>query len=344
MSTHLSGTHQGKHIQAGRRHHAAVEAGLFTLSLDQEAIALEPGKTWMQLDHFKWVVRGIIEAPQSLRISPDGSLEINSEKIGISDPEGPTKLEHQINKRHEASVSFRTTPTVTPTHATTAHKPAKQRFHVKLDHWGHVLIEWGEGLDREETSLRGLGTLIAQGLIRKPERYHVDPLQRGIEIDGAFYECNETGAKRLEDALNHRYAVARADKAGDIEIKENAAASSGLDIHFTILRAGVPFEVKGHLSQENLDILQDQTKCDLLHPGLHLLLTPPFMLFRRRRPDMGEEKIPELPDINLLRTSAPQLQQILNSPLVRRGGAGAVAQMAQAAAEGPKDIVEMRVY
>jgi len=339
-----AGGHEEKRIKASKLRHAGMETGVFKLSLGNETVALEPGKTWLQVDHFKWVVRGLIESPQSLHVSPDGSVEINSEKIGITDPEGTAKLEHQINKRHEATVSHKVAPAFIASHPTTAPAgPVKPQFRVKLDHWGHVLIEWGQGLEREETSLRGLGTLVAKGLIRKPERFHVDPLQRGIEIDGAWFECSEAGAKRLEDTLNTGYATARTDKAVAIEIKENAAASTGLDIHFTILRAGVPFEIKGHLSQENLDILQDQMKCDLIQPGIHLLLTPPYLLFRKRRPDMGEEKIPGFPDVNLLRTNAAQLQQILNHPLIRRGGVSAVAQVVLAAGNRPEEVVEMRV-
>ena len=339
------GGRDDRRIKAATRHPVGMETAGFTLSLGNETVALDPGKTWMQVDHFKWVVRGLIESPQSLHVSPDGSVEINSEKISIADPEGTAKLEHQINKRHDATVAHKPAPASTPSRPATASPgPARPHFRVKLDHWGHILIEWGQGLEREETGLRGLATLVANGLIRKPDRYHVDALQRGIEIDDGWFECSEAGAKLLEEALNTRYAVsARTEKAVAIEIKENAAASTGLDIHFTMLRAGVPLEIKGHLSQEYLDILQDPAKCDLIQPGIHLLLTPPYLLFRRRRPDMGEEKIPELPDVNLLRINAAQLQQVLNHPLIRRGSGGAGAQVLPTAGARPEEVVEMRV-
>lgn len=337
--------HGEKRILAGVRHSDIKGTAVFTLTLDKEVIELQPGKTWTQLDHYKWVVRGIIEPPQSLNIFPDGSIEINTEKIGITDPEGPAKLEHQINKHHASPAAPKPAPGPVAVRMTGGQSSSgKPQFLVRLDHWGHMVIEWGHGLDREETGLRGLPTLIANGLIHKPRTFHVDPLQRGIEIDGVRYDCTPEGAKRLEVALNTRYAVTRKlDKGVAIEIKENHAASTGFDIHFTIHRAGVPLEVKGHLSQEHLDVLQDPAKCDLLRPDVHLLLAPPMLLFRRRRPDMGEEKIPEVPDLNILHCNAAQLQQALNHPAIRRGGVAAAATAASLAGGDADAIVELRV-
>jgi hypothetical protein len=340
-----TGVHVEKRIQAGTRHSDYKGTTVFTLGLDKEVVVLEPGKTWTQLDHYKWVVRGIIEPPQSLNIFQDGSIEINTEKISIADPTGPAKLENQINKHHVPTVAQKPGPARAASQPVVARMlPAKPRFRVKLDHWGHMVIEWGEGVDREETGLRGLPTLVANGLIRKPGTFHVDPLQRGLEIDGVNYDCSEAGAKRLEAALNTRYAAPRRiDKAVAVEIKENHAASTGFDIHFTIHRAGVPLEIKGHLSQENLDTLQDPAKCDLLRPDIHLLLTPPNLLFRRRRPDMGEEKIPELPDVNILRCTAAQLQEALNHPAIRRGAGAAAAAAVLRTGPDSNAIVELRV-
>jgi len=340
-----AGGHAEKRIKAGTKHRADKEGMLFTLTLDAEVVTLEPGKTWLQLDHYKWVVRGIIEPPQSLNIFPDGNVEINTEKISVTDPEGPGKLENQINKHHATAVAHKPVATTAPSHAAgTRTSSGKPQFLVRLDHWGHMVIEWGHGLDREETGLRGLSTLIANGLIRKPKTFHVDPLQRGIEIDGVKYDCTEEGAKRLEVVLNTRYAITRrTDKAVAVDIKENHAASTGFDIHFTIHRAGVPMEIKGHLTQENLDILQDPTKCELLLPDIHILLAPPNLLFRRRRPDMGEEKIPEVPDINILHCSAAQLQQALNHPLIRKSTGLAGSAAARRASTDSERIVELRV-
>jgi hypothetical protein len=331
-----------KKIKAGRLHRGSIDNLVFKLSLGTEVVALDPGKSWSQVDRFKWVARGLIGAPQSFHVCADGSVEINATRISINDPEGAAKLEHEIGKHHEASVAHVVAPASKPTQlVATPAGPAEARFRVKLDRLGHILIEWGQGVDREETGLRGLATLIANGLIRKPARYHVDALQRGIEIDDVWFACSETGVKSLEEALNTRYAVtAKTDKAVTIEIKENHAASTGFDIHFTSIRAGSPFEVKGHLTQENLDILQDQRKCDLIQPEIHLLLSPPYLLFRRHRPDLGEERIAELPDVNLLRTNAAQLQHILNHPLIRRSGDG---RPLHTVGGRPEEIAEIRV-
>ena len=192
--------------------------------------------------------------------------------------------------------------------------------------------------------MRGIATLIANGLIRKPDHYRVDPMQRAIEIDGVTFECNEMGAKRLEEALNTRYAPSlQGNKTAAIEIKENLAASIGFDIRFQAAYAGVAHEIKGHLSQELLDLLQDPLKCDLLQPGIHLLLSPPYLLIRRRRPDMGEEKIPELPDVNFLRCNAAQLQQVFNHPLMRKSAGAGGAPVLQTAGDPSVDVVQVRL-
>jgi len=340
-----SGGHEEKRIKAGRLYRSGTGITVFTLSLDDDKVALDPGKTWQQVDHFKWVVRGLIEAPQSFHVSPDGSLEINAEKITTIDPDGTTKLENQINKHHTPIGGHLSVATGAPPHpAPASTEPGPPRFTAKLDHLGHMVIEWGRGIERDRTGLRGLATLAANGLIRKPRDLHVDPLQRGVQIDGEWFECSDSGAKRLEEALNTRYAVTeRANRAVAIEIKENHAASTGFDIHFTIHRAGFPVEIKGHLSQEYLDILQDPARCELMQPEIHLLISPPYLLFRRQRPDMGEEKIPELPDLNLLRTSAAELQQVLNHPLIRRGGGDAGTPAAVAAAAEPEELAVLRL-
>jgi hypothetical protein len=217
--------------------------------------------------------------------------------------------------------------------------PDPRRFRVKLDHFGHLMIEWGRGTDREETGLRGVASLITNGLIRKPEHYRVDPMQRSIEIDGVKYECNEAGAKQLEAALNTSYAPQTGErKAAAIEIKENLAASTGFDIRFRISHAGVTHDLKGHLTQELLDQLQDPAKSDLIQPGIHLLLSPPSLLIRRRRPDMGEEKIPELPDVNLLRVTSVQLQELFNHTLIRRNSDAAATPHAPTAGVTPVEM------
>jgi hypothetical protein len=210
-----------------------------------------------------------------------------------------------------------------------------------MDHFGHLVIDCYAGEERTGTGLRGLPSLMQNGLMVKPAQFHVDPMQRHVEIDGVRFECNESGARELEAALNARYAPALKDASETaVEVRENPASPSGFDLRFVVLHAGARFEVKGHLSQEKLDILQDQSKCSLLRPGILLRVVPPFLLVRRRRPDGGEEKVPELPDLQYLRATAVQVQAMLNHPVVRRGSGPAVTSTA--AAEAP-ELAELRI-
>jgi hypothetical protein len=179
--------------------------------------------------------------------------------------------------------------------------------------------------------------------MRKPRELHIDPLQRWIEIDGRRFACTEEDARRFESLLNEEYSL-QIKRAGEgiIEIKENPASATGLDIHFTTFHGGVRTEVKGHLTQEHLDLLQNEQKCDLLQHGIVLRLSPPNLLIRRRRPDGGEERIPEIPDVKYRHTSAAELQAILNDSRLRRTGEGAGAT-APVAEPHPAEIREIRV-
>jgi hypothetical protein len=296
----------------GKPHH-------FTLSCADETVILEPGKPWPKTDTFKWVMRGLIEDPQSFHVLANGTVEINAERITLGDPEGATKLELQINKHHPPSLAHK--PPVIPLHLADLEsaESGKVHFRVKLDHLGHMMIECTRGSERAETGLRGLPTLVQSGFMIKPGMIHVDPLQRSIELDGVRFECNATGARQLEEALNLRYAPAlKPDDSTQIIVRENAASATGFDIDFVTIQGGTRLHTKGHLSQDKLNVLQDPQRCDLLHPGIVLRLSPPNLLIRRRRPDGGEEAVPEVPDVSYLRAEAGQLQQILNHPLVRR--------------------------
>jgi len=332
-------------VKADRECDAEGNAAVFTLSLGIETLTLEPGKLWVHTDRYKWVTRGLIEEPQSFHVLRDGTVEINGEKIALSDPDGIRKLEFEINKHHAPGLAHK--PAVAPGVAgrrVQEQHSGKVRFKVRLDHLGHLMIECHRGGEKLETGLRGLSTLVQNGFMLKPTSIHLDPLQRAIEIDGARFECNETGARQLEEALNARYAVTL--KAGPecaIEIKENPASPTRFDIHFVTVRVGARFDVKGHMTQEQLDVLQDPAKCDLLQPGIVLRLSPPHVLVRRKRPDGGEEKIPGLEDVHYLRVNAQQLEQFFNHPLIRRTD-GATADEALHASElHPEEILEMRV-
>ncbi|MBI4664397.1 MAG: hypothetical protein HY735_36845 [Verrucomicrobia bacterium] len=335
-------------VSAGQRCDAEGHPRIFTLSLGSETITLEPGKSWGKVDIHKWVTRGLIEEPQSFHVSPNGNVEINGEKIALTDLDGIARLEHEINKRFTAPVAHKPAAPPPVARGGTAHAagsgPDKVHFKVKLDHLGHMMVECHRGSERMETSLRGLPMLIQNGFMLKARTIHVDPLQRAVEIDDARFECNEAGARQLEATLNERYAPKlQAEGQGGIEIKENPAAAAGFDIRFMTVRAGARFEIKGHLSQENLDVLQDPGKCELLRPGIALRISPPYLLIRRRRSDGSEEKIAELPDVQYRRITASQLQRILNHPLICRTGEQAGPEAGAATPEQPQELAQMRL-
>lgn len=291
----------------------------YALSYGDETVVLEPAKPWVKADTFKWVTRGLIEEPQSFQVFANGAVEINAERIPLDDPEGEIKLESQINKHHPPSIAHK--PPVIPFKLADLEETdtGKVQFRVKLDHLGHMMIACTRGSERTETGLRGLPSLAQSGFMIKPKSVHVDPLQRAVELDGVRFECDATGAQQLEEVLNQRYApTIRTDDTSQIVVRDNAASATGFDIDFVTIQAGARLPVKGHLTQDKLNILQDHQRCDLLHPGIILRLSPPNLLIRRRLPDGGEEPIPEVPDIHYMRVQAAQLQQILNHPLVRR--------------------------
>lgn len=321
-------------------------AKLFTLSFGAEKVSLDPGKSWVKTDEFKWVTRGLIEPPQSFHIALNGTVEINGEKILLDDPQGPTKLEYEINKSHVvAKPKAAASAVAAPAASKQTASAGKVAFRVHLDLQGHLIINCQRGADQAETGLRGVPTLIRNGFMLQPKNLHVDPLQKGIEIDGQWFEATEAGAQKLQDTLNTHYAAAAHNNDADtfIEVKENPASSTGFDIRFVTVHVGARFEVKGHLGQDKLDILQDPFKCDLLQPGIVLRLSPPNLLIRRRRPDGGEEKIPELPDVQYRRLSEVQFQQILNHPAIHKSAGKSATPEPSRVQEQSADVLEIRL-
>ena len=231
--------------------------------------------------------------------------------------------------------------TVPPTRGPTLLKVC---FKVRLDHLGHLMIGCIQGAERMETGLRGLASLVQNGLMLKPANLHVDPLQRGVEIDGVRFESSEAGARQLEEALNARYApTLKVGHENAVEIRDNPASPTGFDIHFVTVRVGARFDVKGHLTQEQLDVLQNHAKCDLLQPGIVLRISPPHLLARRKRPDGGEGGIPEMPDVNYLRATSQQLQQFFNHPLIRRVGGTTAEEALSATGLHAEEILEIKL-
>jgi hypothetical protein len=315
----IGGDHPPLRVRAGREQDAEGHPKAYTLRYGDETVSFEPGKPWHKIDTFKWTTRGLIEEPQSLHVFSNGAVEINSERIPLDDPEGITRLELEINKHHPPSIAHHPHNISRASADSDPGASSKVRFKVRLDHLGHLMIEALRGSEHIETGLRGLNNLVDSGFILPPQTLHVDPLQRAVEIDGTRFECTEVGARQLQETLNTRYAPElQPEDRHLILVKENAASATGFDIEFIAIHAGGRLTVKGHLSQERLNLLQDSARCDLLRHGIILRLSPPYLLVRRRLPNGGEERIPEIADIHYLRTSAAELQQLLNHSLVRR--------------------------
>jgi len=72
-------------------------------------------------------------------------------------------------------------------------------------------------------------------------------------------------------ALNARYApTLKIGQENAVEIRDNPASPTGFDIHFVAVRVGTRFDVKGHLTQEQLDVLHsgsNLTSLDALEPS-----------------------------------------------------------------------------
>ena len=187
-------------IKAGTLGDAEGHPRVFTLDHGGETVTLDPGKSWVKADEHKWVTRGLIEAPQSFHVLPGGTVEINGEKITLDDPDGPAKLEHEINKSHTAPVVHKPAPVPaggSPAAPQETTGDIRAHFKVRVDHLGHMMIECARGPERVETGLRGLLQLVANGLMLRPKDLHVDPLQRAVELDGVRFECTEVGARSL---------------------------------------------------------------------------------------------------------------------------------------------------
>jgi hypothetical protein len=334
-----------KRVTAGKKLDAEGQPKAFLLRNRHEEITLEPGKTWAQLDIYKWVTRGLIEEPAGFHVLANGSVQLHGEQVELEDPNGVAQLEEKVNHRFTAPAAKPAPPAILAhTPVAKGSGPNKVRFKVRLDKMGHFMVACFRADERVETGVRGLPTLVRNGLMLKPRDIHVDPLLSYVEIDGTRFDSTPAGAEALENRLNNSYApVLKGDGHAAVEIRPNSAAASGFDIHFSTFRAGARFEVKGHLCQEQLDALQDQVKCQLLRPGIVLRISPPHLIIRRRRPDGGEERIPELPDIHYLRITAAELQKILNHPLLRRGPGAATCEASSVTEAGKLEIIELHI-
>lgn len=186
---------------------------------------------------------------------------------------------------------------------------------------GTLLIHCHAGSEVTEIGVRGLNTLVHSGLMSAPREIHFDPLHRYVDIDGSRFPCDTEGAQRLESVLNEQYAQEITEGPTAIKVRENAGSRTGFDMQYVTERQGVQRELNVHLVPEEIDILQDPSRCDLIKPDVILRLNPPYLSVRRRLPDGHEIPIPELPDIEYRSATPASLQRMLNHPAVARRGA-----------------------
>lgn len=308
-------------ITAGIRSDPLGKPACFTLSHGKETILIEAGKAWIKLDTFRWVMRGLIEEPQSFHVHSNGSVDINGGKLLLDDPEAVARLQHEINKRHDSPAGAAKAATLNPalrpgvSPASRPQEDGKRYVHVKLDLLGHLHVEIIHGHEKVETGVRGLPMLAQQGIINQLREFHVDPLQRWVDLDGMRFECNAEGARQLEAVLESRYARKSTGGRGHvIRIRENTASPTNFDIMFAASHSGQREELHTHLGQESLDLLQDEHHCGLLKPGVVLRLAPPYLIIRRKSADGGEERVPGIEDLQVFQVKAQELERILNHP------------------------------
>lgn len=340
---------------------------VFTLTLGSETIELLPLKNWIQLDHFKWTVRGKLPAePAGLEITPD-HVRLVGETVALNDPEGCFKLERLFNEwlRFEretlelARKKLQAHARVEPIESRLESAPQGLRFRVEVDKRGKVHIHSEQGRNTLASiglTITGLKSLCQQGLMRKPHSMETGALHDWIELDGELcsFEKGNNDAARLEHLLNERYVPAVSGGAKEVAVFVNAASSSGFDIQFPVKLAGIPDNHRYHLNDFSLELLMDPERCGLLHKDVIVKLIPPNLVFKHRTPDGGEEyfawssettvsitdedgtqtSIPLSQPLNLLRLSPAELTAVFNHPSINRH-AIATAQCEPAPSESP---------
>jgi len=205
-------------------------------------------------------------------------------------------------------------------------------------------------------NLPGFNSLADQGFLRKPRSLKVGVLHDWVELDGVLYsfENGKNDAIALERVLNDRYLSNLALGQGkDVVVFANAASSTGFDIQFTALLGGVPDNRRRPLNEDTLELLQDPTRCGLLHNGLVVKLTRPTLIFKQKTPDGGEryleknaanavfvkgdtgpEKVIDLSQpVNYLRLSAVELTAVFNHPAINKLG-----KLPASSASGPHGL------
>ena len=288
-----------------------TEFAVFTLSFGEETIELLPFKTWNQLDRFKWTARGRLPGePPGLEVAID-HVRLTGKSVTTSDPTGCDKLERiladWLATEKETLEKARGKPRQGWAAPTAPSAPADThiRYHVEVDKRGQVHIHCLRGKETLATiglAPAGFNSLCQQGLMRKIHKLAAGVLHDWIELDGELFgfEKGRHDDARLEQVLNERYAPANeASGANEISVLLNPASPTGFDLQFPVHVAGVRGVHRYHLSDEALELLHDPIHCGLLQPRLMVRLTPPYLTFKQKTDDGGEQHLRVCPETTL---------------------------------------------
>jgi hypothetical protein len=331
---------------------APIDVEVFTMTLGSETIELLPQKNWHQLDHHKWTVQGKLPGePTGLEVALD-HVKVAGGIVALKDPAGCLKLEQLFNewlvferetveltrKKACAQAAASTQQTAAQAGAPPLH------FHVEMDKRGQVHIHCLRGKEPVASvglNAAGINSLHQQGLMRKPHKLATGALHDWVELDGELcsFEKGVNDAAKLEQLLNKRYLPeATAGRGKEVVIYLNPASSTGFDIQFPVMVAGVPNNHRHHLNDKSLESLQDHDHCGLLHREIIVKLIPPNLVFKRKTSDGGEQYLPwndensvTITDeeghektlhltqpLNLLHLSAAELTAVFNHPVINR--------------------------
>jgi hypothetical protein len=341
------------------------------MTIGGETIDLVPLRNWGQLDVHKWTVRGKLPGtPPGLEISAD-HVKLVGEVVSAKDPEGQAKLEKLFEEwlaleKESIELARRKSASKTQPLAAAPRHPAEPqgtRFEVELDKRGQVHVRCVQGKEVLATiglNAPGFQNLVSQGFMRKPHSIKAGALHDWVELDGVLYsfEHGKDESSRLAQALNTTYAPTTSIGRGkDIVIFENAASSTGFDIQFPTMTAGMVENRRRPLNEECLELLQDPVKTALLQPGLILKLSRPNFIFKQKTPDGGERYLEKSPGtmvlisdddgeqkrvdlsqpVNYLHLSAVELTAVFNHPAINKHSRPFAPGTAETAARVPEN-------
>jgi hypothetical protein len=363
-------SHRLVHVGRTVLPHEGKEIDIYTMTIDGETIDLLPLRNWGQLDVYKWTMRGKLPGtPPGLEISAD-HVKLAGEVVSAKDPEGQAKLEKLVEEwlaleKQSLELARRKSAAKTQPLAATSPQPAElqmTRFEVELDKRGQVHVRCVQGKEVLATiglNVPGFHNLVNQGYMRKPHAIKAGALHDWVELDGVLYsfEHGKDESSRLAQALNTTYAPTTSVRRGkDIVIFENAASSTGFDIQFPTMTAGVVESRRRPLNEECLELLQDSVRTALLQPGLIIKLSRPNFIFKQKTPDGGERYLDKSPHnlvqiadddggqktidlsqpVNYLHLSAVELTAVFNHPAINKHGRLAVPGTSETAVRTPE--------